>query len=162
MLSLYTLANAVCFWQGTWLTQCAFGRDLQVITNKARTAHKLDFDDVLYSRQVNRSPSRFRGVQQTLVGVQWTLVGSDVFVHYLTIFVVVTVHRVSTVTVARGDRCVLERNIKGAVDGFQDALIHVAGDADIRRSVTTHLLDTVVRLITDKRTAVNADILIHN
>ena len=50
------------------------------------------------------------------------------------------------VTVARGDRCVLEGNTKGTVDGFNGALINVVGYADFGR-VTAQLLDTVVCLL---------------
>jgi len=93
----------------------------------------------VYTRRPHCLTSQFRGRQTPLVG-------SDVFVHYLSIFFVVAVDGVSMVTVARSDRCVFERNIQGTVDGFKGAMVNVVGYAHLR-CVTAQILDAVVRLL---------------
>jgi len=49
------------------------------------------------------------------------------------------------VTVAGGDRCVLERNTKGTVDSFKGTRVDESGYADLGR-VTAQFLDAVVCL----------------
>ena len=87
------------------------------------------------------------------------LVGGNVFVHNHPLFFVVAVDGISMVTVARGDRCVLERNVKGTVDGFEGTVVDVVGYADLGR-VAAKLLNAVVCLFKHTTTVTTMFVMI--